>query len=210
MMSSETLTSRPKGRRGKGDFMDQMPGPAEPFQETPEIDGGRFVGSVAVEATDESNFHLAMPAQELDRLLPGNSDRHADQTLRQLERFNHTLVQPIPPPGDADQGESLTLAGRPDIDAAMVLALRSTMVTDQNSQVPAAATRDRDLALAGTSGIQSASTWGSSVHAGRPDIDAAMVLALRNARLAKNSFLVCDDLAPGRNPVRTTDPPGEC
>ena len=132
-----------------------MPGPAEPFQETPEIDGGRFVGSVAVEATDESNFHLAMPAQELDRLLPGNSDRHADQTLRQLERFNHTLVQPIPPPGDADQGESLTLAGR-------------------------------------------------------PDIDAAMVLALRNARLAKNSFLVCDDLAPGRNPVGTTDPPGEC
>ena len=189
--------------------MDQMPGPAEPFQETPEIDGGRFVGSVAVEATDESNLHLAMPAQEVDRLLPGNSDRHADQTLRQLERFNHTLGQPIPPPGDADQGESLTLASRPDIDAAMVLALRSTMVTDQSSQVAAA--RDRDqLTLVGASGNQSASTCGSPVHAGRPDIDAAMVLALRSARLTNNSFLVCDDLAPGRNPVGTTDPPGEC
>src|SRR5450755_1955467 len=102
--------------------MDQMPGPADPFEEAPGVEGGRFDGSVAVEVPDESRVHLAMPAQEVDRLLPGNSDRQADQTLRQLERFNHTLGQPIPPPGDADQGESLTLASRPDIDAAMVLA----------------------------------------------------------------------------------------
>jgi len=135
--------------------MNQMPGPADPFGEDPGVDGGRFDGSVAVEATDESKVHLAMPAQEVDRLLPGNSDRQADQTLRQLERFNHTLGQPMPPPGDDDQGESLTLAGRPDIDAAMVLALRSASVT-------------------------------------------------------KEQFPMLDHLAPGPNPVGTTDPPGEC
>jgi hypothetical protein len=191
--------------------MGHMPGPADPFGENPGVDGGRFDASVAVEATDEFKVHLAMPAQEVDRLLPGTSDRQSDQTFRQLEQFKPALGQPIPPLGDDDQGESLMLAGRPDIDAAMVLALRSTMITDQSSQVPVEATRHRDqLTLGGTSGSQSASTWGSPVHAGRPDIDAAMVLALRSARLTKNSFLVSDDLPPGRNPVGTTDPPGEC
>jgi hypothetical protein len=126
--------------------MDQMPGPADPFEEDPGVDGGRFDGSVAVEVTDESRVHLAMPAQEVDRLLPGTFDRQSDQTFRQLEQFSPALGQPIPPPGDDDQGESLTLARRPDIDAAMVLALRS-------------------------------------------------------ARLTKKSFLVSDDLPPGRNPV---------
>jgi hypothetical protein len=170
--------------------MDQMPGPADTFEENPEVDGGRFDGSVAVEVTDESRVHLVMPAQEVDRLLPGTSDRQSDQTFRQLEQFSPTLGQPIPPPGDDDQGESLTLARRPDIDAAMVLALRSTMVTDQSSQVLAEAAQDRgQLALASSSGNQSASTCGSPVRAGRPDIDAAMFLALRGARLTKNSFL---------------------
>ncbi|HEY5023650.1 MAG TPA: hypothetical protein VII76_01625 [Acidimicrobiales bacterium] len=189
--------------------MDHMPGPAEPFQETPEIDGGRFEGSVAVEATDESKVHLAMPAQEVDRLLPGTSDRQLDQTFRQLEQFSPALSQPIPPLGDDDQGESLTLVGRPDIDAAMVMALRTTMVTDQSSQDPAQMTRDRDqLMLLGTSGTQSASACGSPVR--RPDIDAAMVLALRSASLTKNSLPMPDHLDPGQNPIGTTDPPGEC
>jgi hypothetical protein len=190
--------------------MDQMPGPADTFKENPGVDGGRFDGSVAVEVTDESRVHLAMPAQEVDRLLPGTSDRQSDQTFRQLEQFSPALGQPIPSPGDDDQGESLTLGGRPDIDAAMVLALRSTMVTDQSSQVPEAAQDRGQLAQAGGSGNQSASTCGSPVRAGRPDIDAAMFLALRGARLTKNSFLVSDDLPPGRNQVGTTDPPGEC
>jgi hypothetical protein len=189
--------------------MNQMPGPTDPFEENPGVGGGRFDGSVAVEATDESKVHLAMPAQEVDRFLPGNSDPQVDRTLRQLERFNHTLGQPIPPPGD--EGPSLTLAGRPDIDAAMVLALRSTMVNDQSSQVLAEATRDRDQGtLVDTSGNQSAATSGLPVLAGRPDIDAAMVLALRSASLTKEQFPMLDHLASGPNSVGTTNPPGEC
>jgi hypothetical protein len=166
--------------------MDQMPGPAEPFQETPAIHGGRFEGSFVVEATNESEVHLAMPAQEVDCLLPG-------------------------PSGDDDRRESLTLAGRPDIDAAMVLALRTTMVSDQGSQDPAETTRDRDqLTLLGVSGTESASACGSPVHAGRPDIDAAMLLALRSASLTKNGFPMPDHLDPGQNAIGTPEPPGEC
>jgi len=191
--------------------MDQIPGPTDPFEENPGVDGCELDSSVAVETMDGSKVHLAAPVLEVDRLLPGTSDRRSDQTFRQLEQFSPASGQPIPLPGDDAQGESLTLAGRPDIDVAMFVALRRTMVTDQSSQVPAAVARGRgQLGLAGTSGIQRASTWGSPVRAGRPDIDAAMVLALRSARLTKNSFLVSDDLPPGRNPIGTTDPPGEC
>jgi hypothetical protein len=43
---------------------------------------------------------------------------------------------------------------------------------------------------------------------GRPDIDAAMVLALRSAVVTKNSFPMLGHLAPDQNLVDSANPPG--
>ncbi len=44
--------------------------------------------------------------------------------------------------------------------------------------------------------------------AGRPDIDAAMILALRNAVVPKNSFPMLGHVAPEQNLVGTANPRG--
>jgi hypothetical protein len=108
------------GRQGDGDFMDQV---------NPGGDGRRCNGSGAVETADEFIVHPAMPGRAVERLASG-ANRQSVQTFRPLGEGIQGFGPQILPPDD-NQGanrESLALAGRPDIDAAIVLALRSTVI----------------------------------------------------------------------------------
>ena len=111
--------------------MDQVVGSADSIKEDPRIGGAGCRGFGSVEATNESLVHPTMPGQGVERLSPG-TNRPWDQTLRQLGEGSQASGPQTLPPGDNDQGanpKSLTLEGRPDIDVAMLLALRSAVVT---------------------------------------------------------------------------------
>jgi hypothetical protein len=191
--------------------MDQVVEPVDSLRENPGVDGGRCDGSGALEAADESIAHPATAGQAVDRMAPGTK-RQSDQASRQLEEQSH-LLGPHILSLDDHQGvnrESGTFEGRPDIDAAMVLALRSTMAPDHSSLAPGETTRDRDqLALLAPFEDQGPLTEEPLGLAGRPDIDAAMVLALRNSMVNKNSFPVRGDPAPDQSLVDTPNPLGE-
>ena len=78
--------------------------------------------------------------------------------------------------------ESPTLIGRPDIDTAMLDALRDVMGSDDGSGSRAWARTDRDqIGVAYRSAEQGDSMCGSSPLASRSDIDTAMLDALRHA-----------------------------
>jgi hypothetical protein len=191
--------------------VDHVVEPADSLKENPRVEGHRCNGSGAVEAADEPTVHPATHGQAMERLTP-TTTRQSDQTFRQLVEVDSAFGPQILPPDDDDQGvnrESLTLAARPDIEAAMVLALRSTIVT-HGSHVPGKATQDRDqLAPVRPCGNQAASTDETRGLVGRPDIDAAMVLALRNTMVTKNDVPMHGYLVPDQNLVDTANPPGE-
>ena len=110
--------------------MDQVVEPAHSLKENPRVEAHTCNGSGALEAANDSFVHPATREQAVERVAPATT-RQSDQTFRQLVEVGAAFGPQILPPDDDDRGvnrESLTLAARPDIEAAMVLALRSTMV----------------------------------------------------------------------------------
>src|SRR5580700_7221791 len=92
--------------------MDQSQWPLDSFEESSGADCGHDDTYNTFVATNESIAHTA------------DSDRSCDQDSQ--------LWHVVAPPADDDprtSPESSTFAGRPDIDAAIVLALRSVDVT---------------------------------------------------------------------------------
>jgi hypothetical protein len=78
--------------------------------------------------------------------------------------------------------EAPTLIGRPDIDTAVLDALRDVMGSDDGAGTPAWPMTGRDqIGVAYRSADQDDSTCGASRLAGRSDIDTAMLDALRHA-----------------------------
>jgi hypothetical protein len=78
--------------------------------------------------------------------------------------------------------ESPTLIGRPDIDTAMLDALRDVMGSDDGAGTPEWARTDRDrIGVAYRSTGQDDSACGASPLVRRSDIDTAMLDALRHA-----------------------------
>ena len=109
--------------------MDQVVGLGESVTEKPRV-GPRCNGMGAVAAADESIVRPATAGQRAERL-PPSTDRQSDHTACEHGEPSDAFGPRILPPDDDGQKanrESLTLVGRPDIDAAIVLALRSTVV----------------------------------------------------------------------------------
>jgi hypothetical protein len=144
--------------------MDRVPSPGDDLDEVPETDRVSFNDFKIVEVTDDCF-------------------RQFGQARGFTARADLDDVEGVGSDGPTLPAQSPTLEGRPDIDTAMVDALRHAMVSDHGPAARMWETPDTtffdDAGRAPDLGVL---TGGAATPPRRCDIDTAMVEALRSAR----------------------------
>ena len=110
----------------------------------------------------------------------------------------------------ASTRQLVALTGRPDIDTAMLFALKQAMPGDPSVPAPRQAETDKDQAVRGDHALMpDAQDREASALVGRADIDTAMLMALQQARPPDHSLPASGHSALRRNQLGAEDPPGE-
>ena len=123
-----------------------------------------------VVAPETSSVEIAWPGPER---LDGSNDADTNsESLHQLDGPDELVPEPATP--------SPTLIGRPDIDTAMLDALRHALGSDHGFPGPGWVSTNRGQLGATRQAVRNNSTSASSFSA-RSDIDIAMLDALRHA-----------------------------
>lgn len=138
--------------------MDRVTASKASSAEIPHVSSEEFDGSNSAETASPARHQLGGPSEVVDRSGSIEDDRHSEIAL-----------------------ESPTLVGRPDIDTAMLDALRDVVGSDHGSGAPAWARTDRDQIAVVYGPTNLGHSTCTSSPPSRADIDSAMLDALRHA-----------------------------